>query len=329
MGLLVDGKWHEDWYDTKKSGGRFERFESIFRNWVTTDGSPGPAGEGGFKAEAGRYHLYLAYSCPWAHRMLIWRKLKGLEEAITVSIADSEKNGQGWTFREGEGLIPDDVNGATYLHQIYTKAAPDYTGRVTVPTLWDKERQTVVNNESSELVRMFDSAFDAVGATGPVLYPPELKDEIDALNARIYATLNNGVYRCGFATSQAAYDEAIGPLFKTLDFLDDVLSRRRYLTGERITEADWRLFPTLARFDLAYVGNFKCNLRRLVDYPNLWPYTRELYQVPGIAETTNLRQIKVGYYSIAAVNPTKVVPAGPEIDFTEPHGRERLAGAAE
>ena len=329
MGLLVDGKWHEDWYDTKKSGGRFERFESIFRNWVTADGSPGPAGEGGFKAEAGRYHLYLAYSCPWAHRMLIWRKLKGLEEAITVSIADSEKNGEGWTFREGEGLIPDDVNGATYLHQIYTKAAPDYTGRVTVPTLWDKERQTVVNNESSELVRMFDSAFDAAGATGPVLYPPELKDEIDALNARIYATLNNGVYRCGFATSQAAYDEAIAPLFETLDFLDDVLSRRRYLTGERITEADWRLFPTLARFDLAYVGNFKCNLRRLVDYPNLWPYTRELYQVPGIAETTNLRQIKVGYYSIAAVNPTKVVPAGPDIDFTEPHGRERLAGAAE
>ena len=328
MGLLVDGKWQDDWYDTKKSGGRFERFESIFRNWVTADGSPGPAGEGGFKAEAGRYHLYLAYSCPWAHRTLIWRKLKGLDEAITVSIADSEKNGEGWTFREGEGLIPDTVNGANYLHQVYTKAAPDYTGRVTVPALWDKERGTVVNNESSELVRMLDSAFDAAGATGPVLYPPELKDEIDALNERIYATLNNGVYRCGFATSQAAYDEAVGPLFETLDFLDDVLARRRYLTGERITEADWRLFPTLARFDLAYVGNFKCNLRRLVDYPNLWPYTRELYQMPGIAETLNRRQIKVGYYSIAAVNPTKVVPAGHEIDFTEPHGRERLAGAA-
>ncbi len=327
MGLLVDGKWHEDWYDTSKSGGRFERFESIFRNWVTADGSPGPAGEGGFKAEAGRYHLYLSYSCPWAHRMLIWRKLKGLEETITVSIADSEKNGEGWTFREGDGLIPDTVNGATYLHQVYTKAVPDYTGRVTVPTLWDRERETVVNNESSELVRMLDSAFDAAGATGPVLYPPELKDEIDALNARIYETVNNGVYRCGFATSQGAYDEAIAPLFETLDFLDDVLSRRRYLTGDRITEADWRLFPTLARFDLAYVGNFKCNLRRLVDYPNLWPYTRELYQVPGIAETFNARQIKVGYYSIAAVNPTKVVPAGPIIDFTEPHGRERLAGA--
>jgi putative glutathione S-transferase len=328
MGLLVDGKWHDDWYDTEKSGGRFQRFESIFRNWVTADGSPGPSGEGGFKAEPGRYHLYISYSCPWAHRMLIWRKLKGLEDMISLSIADSEKNGEGWTFREGEGLIPDTANGATYLHQVYTKAQPDYSGRVTVPTLWDKERQTIVNNESSELVRMFNAAFDEVGATGPDLYPPELRDEIDALNGRIYETVNNGVYRCGFATGQAAYDEAIGPLFETLDFLEELLSGRRYLTGERITEADWRLFPTLVRFDPAYVGNFKCNLRHLVDYPNLWAYTRELYQMPGIAETVNFRQIKVGYYSIKAVNPSGVVPAGPEIDFTEPHGREHLPAAA-
>ena len=328
MGLLIDGEWRDDWYDTKKTGGHFERFRSIFRNWVTRDGGPGPGGEGGFKAEPGRYHLYVSYSCPWAHRTLIWRKLKGLEDAVSLSIADSAKNGEGWTFRAGEDLIPDAVNGATYLHQVYTKAVPDYSGRVTVPTLWDKERQTIVNNESSEIVRMFDAAFDEVGATGPELYAPELEQEIDDLNARIYETVNNGVYRVGFATTQAAYDEAIGPLFETLDFLEERLSRRRYLTGERITEADWRLFPTLVRFDLAYVGNFKCNLRRLVDYPNLWAYTRDLYQVPGIAETVNARQIKTGYYTIPAVNPSRIVPIGPEIDFTAPHGRERLGGEA-
>ncbi len=325
MGLLIDGEWHDDWYDTATSGGRFERFESTFRNWITADGSPGPTGAGGFKAEAGRYHLYVSYSCPWAHRTLIWRKLKGLEDKVSISIADSTKNSEGWTFREGGGLIPDTVNGATYLHQVYTKAEPGYSGRVTVPALWDKERGTIVNNESSEIVRLFDAAFAGAGATGPELYPPERRHEIEALNARIYETVNNGVYRAGFATSQAAYDEAIGPLFETLDFLDDLLSGRRYLTGGRAVEADWRLFPTLARFDPAYHGNFKCNLRRLVDYTNLWPYTRDLYQQPGIAETIDFDQIKTGYYTIRAVNPTGIVPAGPEIDFTAPHGRESLA----
>jgi putative glutathione S-transferase len=323
MGLLIDGEWHDEWYDTEKSGGRFERFTATFRNWVTADGGAGPSGEAGFEAEAGRYHLYVAGSCPWAHRTLIWRRLKGLAEIVSISIAQSRKNDQGWTFEEGEWLIPDHVNGATYLHQIYTLAEPEYSGRVTVPTLWDKRHGTIVNTESSEIVRMFDTAFDGVGAAGPELYPAELRPEIDALNERIYASLNNGVYRCGFASSQAAYDEAVGPLFETLDYLERLLTKRRYLTGERLTEADWRLFPTLARFDLAYHGNFKCNLRRLVDYPNLWGYTRELYQIPGIAETMNIEQIKSGYYTIRAVNPTGIVPAGPEIDFTRPHGRER------
>jgi putative glutathione S-transferase len=328
MGLLIDGVWHDDWYDTAASGGRFERFASRFRNWVTAEGAPGPSGEGGFAAEAGRYHLYVAGSCPWAHRTLIWRELKGLEDIVSISIAQSRKHVQGWVFEEGEGLIPDHVNGATHLHQIYTLAEPEYSGRVTVPVLWDKKRATIVNNESAEIVRMLDAAFDGVGASGPELYPAALRPEIDALNARIYASLNNGVYRCGFATSQAAYDEAAGPLFETLDFLEGLLAERRYLTGGRLTEADWRLFPTLVRFDLAYHGNFKCNLKRLVDYPNLWGYTRELYQIPGIARTMSIEQIKTGYYTIRAVNPTGIVPLGPEIDFTAPHGRAHLAGPA-
>lgn len=321
MGLLVDGVWRDNWYDTDKSDGRFERFESTFRNWITPDGAPGPSGRGGFKAEAGRYHLYVANSCPWAHRTLIWRKLKGLEDAISISIADSRKHPEGWHFREGEGLIPDIVNGATQLHQIYTKAEPNYSGRVTVPTLWDRETGTIVNNESSELVRMFDSAFDGAGASGPDLYPEPLRGEIDTLNDRIYRTVNNGVYRAGFASSQHAYEEAVFPLFETLDWLDERLADRRYLTGDALTEADWRLFPTLIRFDLAYYGNFKCNLKRIQDLPNLWGYTRELYQMPGIAETIDLDGMKAGYYTIAAVNPTQIVPAGPVIDFEEPHGR--------
>ncbi len=324
MGLLIDGEWHDDWYDTKKDGGRFERSVSSFRNWITPDGAAGPTGEAGFKAEAGRYHLYVSYSCPWAHRTLIYRLLKGLEAEISVSIADSEKTSEGWHFREAPGLIPDEVNGATYLHQVYTKAMPDYTGRVLVPAIWDKERRTIVSNESPEIIRMFDTAFENAGASGPELYPEAGRAEIDALNERIYTTLNNGVYRAGFSTSQAAYEEAVGPLFETLDYLEGLLSERRYLTGERLTEADWRLFPTLVRFDIAYHGNFKCNLRRLVDYPNLWGYTRELYQLPGIAQTMNIEQIKIGYYSITAVNPTRVVPLGPEIDFNAPHDRARL-----
>ena len=321
MGLLVDGTWHESWYDTDKSDGCFERFESTFRNWITADGAAGPSGRGGFMAEAGRYHLYVANSCPWAHRSLIWRKLKGLEGAISISIADSRKHREGWHFREGKGLIPDTVNGATHLHQIYTKAEPRYSGRVTVPTLWDRETGTIVNNESAELIRMFNSAFDSIGAVELDLYPEDLRDEIDALNDRIYRTVNNGVYRAGFATSQQAYEEAVGPLFETLGWLDERLGDQRYLLGDSPSEADWRLFPTLIRFDLAYHGNFKCNLRRVQDYPNLWGYTRDLYQRPGIADTIDLDQMKAGYYTIAAVNPTQIVPVGPKINFWQPHGR--------
>ena len=322
MGLLVDGVWREDWYDTDKSGGRFERFESTFRNWITPDGAPGPAGKGGFRAEAGRYHLYVADSCPWAHRTLIYRTLKGLEDIISISIADAVKHPQGWHFHEGEGLIPDYVNGATHVHEIYTKAEPNYSGRVTVPALWDRETETIVNNESSEIIRMFNSAFNGLGASGPDLYPQALRGEIDALNERIYHAVNNGVYCAGFATTQKAYDEAVHPLFETLDWLDARLGEGRYLLGDALTEADWRLFPTLLRFDLAYYGNFKCNLRRVQDLPNLWGYTRELYQMPGIAGTIDLMRMKAGYYTIAAVNHTQVVPAGPVIDFWQHHGRD-------
>lgn len=321
MGLLIDGVWHDDWYDTASSGGRFERFESVFRNWITPDGSPGPTGQGGFKAEPGRYHLYVAASCPWAHRTRIYRTLKGLEDVVSLSIAASAKHPKGWRFSDEPGLIPDTVNGAEHLYEVYVKAEPEYSGRVTVPTLWDRETGTIVSNESAEIIRMFNSAFDAAGASGPDFYPADLREEIDGLNERIYRTVNNGVYRCGFATSQAAYDEAVYPLFETLDWLDARLGERRYLTGERLTEADWRLFPTLLRFDPVYHGIFKCNLRRIQDYPNLWGYTKELYQMPGIAETVDLERMKAGYYTIAAVNPSQIVPAGPAIDFTAPHGR--------
>ena len=329
MGLLIDGKWRDRWYDTKKTGGRFVRKASAFRNWVTPDGRPGPTGKGGFKAEAGRYHLYVSLACPWAHRTLIFRALKGLEGMISVSVVNPLMMEQGWSFDPGEGVVPDDVNGARYLYEIYTKADPNYTGRVTVPVLWDKQTGTIVNNESAEIIRMFNSAFDAVGATGPDLYPVELRDDIDWVNDFVYDRINNGVYKAGFATTQKAYDEAVQSLFEALDGLDARLSRQRYLTGERITEADWRLFTTLVRFDAVYVGHFKCNLKRLVDYPNLWAWTRELYQIPGIAETVNRAHIKDHYYrSHRTINPAGIVPAGPEIDFTKPHGRDRLTLAA-
>lgn len=329
MGLLIDGKWHDRWYDTKKTGGRFVRQDSAFRNWVTPDGAPGPTGKGGFKAEPGRYHLYVSLACPWAHRTLIFRKLKGLEDKIGVSVVNPLMLDEGWSFEPGEGVMPDPVSGAHYLHEIYTRADPRYTGRVTVPVLWDLKTGTVVSNESSEIIRMFNSGFDAVGATGPDFYPACLRDEIDAVNATIYDRVNNGVYKAGFATTQTAYEEAVRALFDTLDGLEERLSRHRYLVGGRITEADWRLFTTLVRFDPVYVGHFKCNIRRLADYPNLWGYTRELYQVPGVAGTVNFDHIKRHYYSShRTINPTGIVPAGPEIDFNEPHGRERLAKAA-
>jgi len=329
MGLLIDGEWHDKWYDTDKTGGRFVRQDSAFRNWVTRDGSPGPGGEGGFEAEAGRYHLYVSLACPWAHRTLIFRRLKGLEEMIGVSVVNPLMLDEGWTFEPGDGVVADPVGNARYLHEVYTRADPHYTGRVTVPVLWDLKRNTIVSNESAEIIRMFNSAFDDVGAAEADFYPAGLREEIDAVNAEVYDSVNNGVYKAGFATTQAAYEEAVLALFEVLDGLEARLSRRRYLIGDRITEADWRLFTTLVRFDPVYFGHFKCNLRRLVDYPNLWAYTRELYQLPGIAETVNFGHIKGHYYrSHRTVNPTGIVPVGPDIEFDAPHDRDRLPRAA-
>ena len=323
MGLLVDGQWTDRWYDISASGGRFQRQESAFRNWVTPDGAPGPSGEGGFKAEPGRYHLYVSLACPWAHRTLIFRVLKGLENDISLSVTHWFMGEHGWTFDNGPGVIPDPIGGAERLYEVYLRSNPSFTGRVTVPVLWDKARNVIVSNESSEIIRMMNSAFDGVGAVPGDFYPVELREQIDALNARIYATVNNGVYKAGFATRQDAYEEAVRPLFATLDWLEERLTKSRYLCGDRITEADWRLFTTLVRFDPVYAGHFKCNLRRLVDYPNLWDYTRELYQHPGVAATADFTHIKRHYYqSHKSVNPTGIVPAGPELDFLSPHTRE-------
>lgn len=322
MGLLQNGKWVDQWYDTKTTNGRFVRKAPQFRNWITADGTAGPSGEGGFKAEAGRYHLYVSLACPWAHRTLIYRALKGLEKMISLSVVHWHMAENGWTFDVGDGVVPDTVNGAQFLHQVYTKAKPDYSGRVTVPVLWDKHTKTIVSNESPEIIRMFNAAFDEVGAVQGDYYPEHLRSEIDALNDRIYTTVNNGVYRCGFATTQAAYEEAVTPLFDTLDWLEDILFRKRYLTGAQITEADWRLFTTLIRFDPVYVGHFKCNIRRIADYPNLSNYLRDLYQQPGISRTVNMEHIKRHYYeSHTSINPSRVVPKGPDIDYEMPHDR--------
>ena len=318
MGLLVDGVWQGRWYYTGRTGGRFVRTESQFRNWVTPDGMAGPTGEGGFAAQAGRYHLYISRACPWAHRTMIFRALKELEDVISFSVTHWVMAEHGWTFEPGPGVIPDAVNGARFLHEIYTRANASYTGRVTVPVLWDKQRRTIVNNESAEIIRMLNSAFDRTGERVGDYYPEDLRDEIDTLNARIYDTVNNGVYKVGFATTQAAYEEAIRPLFKTLDWLEERLATRRFLCGSRQTEADWRLFTTLLRFDVVYVGHFKCNIRRIVDYPNLWSYTRELYQSPGIRETIDFDHIKRHYYqSHRTINPSGIVPLGPIIDFDD------------
>jgi glutathionyl-hydroquinone reductase len=317
MGLLVDGVWQDVWYDTKKSEGRFVRSESRFRNWITADGSSD------FSAEAGRYHLYVSYACPWAHRTLIFRALKGLENLISVSAVEPLMLENGWAFADGA----DPINNARFLYDVYKAAKPDYSGRVTVPVLWDKQSHTIVSNESSEIIRMFNGAFDSLGAAPGDYYPEALRDEIDAVNARIYDTVNNGVYRAGFATTQTAHEEAVDTLFESLDWLEKTLSERRYLIGTQITEADWRLFTTLVRFDSVYHGHFKCNKRRLVDYPNLWAFTRELYQVPGIAETVNMSHIKGHYYgSHKTINPTGIIPTGPAIDFDEPHGRDEQFG---
>jgi len=322
MGLLVDGRWQDRWYATEESKGRFVRSASQFRNWVTVDGAAGLKGSAGFKAEAGRYHLYVSYACPWANRTLIFRKIKGLEKIISLSVVHWHMAEDGWTFVEGEGVIADPNLNANYLRDIYLKANNIYSGRVTVPVLWDKKTNTIVSNESSEIIRMFNSAFDEIGATEGDYYPESLREDIDALNERIYDTVNNGVYKAGFATTQEAYEEAVVALFETLDWLDVRLKLQRYVTGDQITEADWRLFTTLIRFDAVYVGHFKCNLKRLLDYPNLWAYTRDLYQQVGIAETINMHHIKHHYYgSHTTVNPTGIVPMGPEIDYLEPHNR--------
>ncbi|WP_339863705.1 glutathione S-transferase family protein [Paremcibacter congregatus] len=325
MGLLIDGNWHDQWYDTKANEGRFVRQDSQFRNWVTADGAAGPTGKGGYRAEAGRYHLYVSLACPWAHRTLIFRAIKGLDSMISLSVVHPLMGKEGWTFEKGAGVVGDPLHGAKRLHQVYRAAQADYTGRVTVPVLWDKKTRTIVSNESAEIIRMFNSAFDEIGAASGDYYPQELRGEIDALNARIYDTVNNGVYKAGFATRQEAYEEAVGPLFDSLDWLDDILSRSRYLTGAQRTEADWRLFTTLVRFDAVYVGHFKCNLRRIIDYPHLSGYLRDLYQQPGVADTVNMDHIKQHYYqSHDMINPTGVVPLGPMLDFMTSHNRHIL-----
>jgi putative glutathione S-transferase len=325
MGLLVDGRWHDVWYDTKASQGRFVRSESQFRNWVTADGSPGPSGRGGFRAEPGRYHLYVAFACPWAHRTLIVRTLKGLESTIGLSAVHSHMGAEGWTFAPGPETIPDAVNRVERLYELYTLADPRYSGRATVPVLWDTQQRTIVSNESAEILRMLNGAFDGVGARPGDLYPEDLRAEIDELNAFIYPHVNNGVYRAGFATTQEAYEEAASAVFAALDELENRLATRRYLTGDRFTEADVRLFTTLIRFDPVYHGHFKCNRRRIVDYTNLWGFVRDVYQMPGIADTVHIDFITRHYYgSHATVNPSGIVPIGPELHYETPHGRERL-----
>ncbi len=322
MGLLIDGVWRDQWYDTEGNEGHFKRETSSFRNWVTADGSAGPEGKDGFKAEPGRYHLYVSYACPWAHRALIFRALKGLEEMIDISVVNWFMGEDGWSFEPGPGVVPDPINHVDFLREVYTKADSNYTGRVTVPVLWDKATHTVVNNESSEIIRMFNSAFDGIGAASGDYYPADLHDRIDEINDRVYHTVNNGVYKAGFATTQEVYEEAVVPLFESLDWIEEILADSRYLAGDRLTEADWRLFTTLIRFDPVYNGHFKCNIRRIVDYPNLWGYTRELYQIPRVADTVHFDHVKGHYYqSHDMVNPTRIVPVGPEIDFNEPHGR--------
>ena len=322
---MVDGVWHDQWYDTSAHGGRFVRPDAQFRHWLTPDGAAGPSGEGGFKAEPGRYHLYVSLACPWAHRVLIYRQLKGLGEMIGVSVVHWLMRDQGWVFTPGPGVVPDPVLGATCLHEIYRASEPNYSGRVTVPVLWDKARGRIVNNESSEIIRMLNSAFDGVGAVAGDYYPPPQREAIDALNARIYETVNNGVYRAGFATTQAAYEDAVRALFATLDWLEARLAEQRFLLGAAPLECDWRLLPTLLRFDAVYAGHFKCNLRRLSDYPNLSGYTRDLYQWPGVAGTFKLEHAKRHYYeSHAGINPTGIVPLGPLLDFDSPPGRQHL-----
>ncbi|WP_293448259.1 glutathione S-transferase family protein [Planktotalea sp.] len=323
MGLLVDGVWRDQWYDTKSSGGAFVRSTAGFRNWITADGSAGPSGEAGFPAELGRYHLYVSHACPWAHRALIFRALKGLNDHISVSVVHPDMLSDGWTFEtDAHGATGDTLYGLPFARDIYLKADPDISGRVTVPILWDKQRKTIVSNESSEIIRMMNSAFDALTGNTLDYWPEELRDGIEEVNARIYDTLNNGVYKSGFATTQDAYDAAVGPLFDSLEWIETILSGNRYLLGDTLTEADWRLFTTLVRFDPVYHLHFKCNRKRIVDFPNIWAYTRELFQIAGVAETVNMNHIVRHYhYSHETINPNRIIPTNPVLDFMEPHGR--------
>ncbi|MFT7057589.1 MAG: putative glutathione S-transferase [Pseudorhodobacter sp.] len=323
MGQLVDGQWDTAWYDTKSTNGKFQRSEARFRNWITPDGRAGPSGEGGFPAELGRYHIYVSFACPWAHRTLIFRALKGLTDHISISVVDPDMLLDGWTLSgDYPGATGDTLFGLAFLRDVYLRAKPDMTGRVTVPILWDKQRGTIVSNESSEIIRMLNSAFDELTGNSADFWPEDLRAAIEPVNARIYDTFNNGVYKSGFATTQGAYDEAVHALFDTLDWLETHLAQNRYLMGSRVTEADWRLFPTLIRFDPVYYLHFKCNRARIIDYPNLWAYTRELYQWPGVAETTNLDHIVRHYhYSHDSINPHRIVPINPVLDYAQPHGR--------
>lgn len=323
MGLLIDGEWHDKWYDTKESGGAFKRTEAQFRNWITEDGSAGPSGTDGFNAASGRYHLYVSHACPWANRTLIFRALKGLEPHIDISVVHPDMLSDGWHFGANfDGATGDTLYNLPFARDLYTRAQPDVTTRVTVPILWDKERETIVSNESAEIIRMFNTAFNGVTGNSDDYYPEALRGQIDDINARIYSEVNNGVYMSGFATTQAAYDSAVHGLFDALDWIEGILANNRYLTGGRITEADWRLFTTLVRFDPVYHLHFKCNRKRIVDYPNLWAYTRELYQWPGIAQTVNFDHIVRHYhYSHESINPHRIVPINPQIDWHAPHGR--------
>ncbi|APE42248.1 glutathione-dependent reductase [Sulfitobacter alexandrii] len=323
MGLLIDGEWHDKWYDTSETGGKFERSAAQFRNWITADGSAGPSGDGGFKAETGRYHLYVSFACPWAHRTLIFRQIKDLADHIAISVVHPDMLGEGWTFdTDFPGATGDNLFDLPFARDIYLRADPKFSGRVTVPILWDKAQDTIVSNESAEIIRMFNSAFDGITGNTNDYYPEPLRDRIEELNDRIYDTFNNGVYKSGFATTQDAYEDAVYPLFDTLDWLEGILADNRYLTGDRVTEADWRLLPTLLRFDKAYHTHFKCNRHRIIDYPNLWAYTRELYQWPGVSDTVNFDHIVRHYhYSHESINPYRIIPINPQPDFDAPHGR--------
>ena len=326
MGLLIDGVWSDSWYDTKASGGKFVRDAARFRNWITKDGSAGPSGEAGFQAESGRYHLYVSYACPWAHRTLIFRSLKGLNDHISVSAVHPLMLGDGWTFEtDFNGATGDKLFASAFMRDIYTRSHPDASGRVTVPVLWDCKQNCIVSNESSEIIRMLNSAFDEITGNRDDYWPTDLRDDIETINEMVYHKINNGVYKSGFATQKSAYEESVSGVFEGLDAVEAILSGKRYLTGSRLTEADWRLFTTLIRFDAVYVGHFKCNIRRIADYPHISAYMRELYQFEGVAETVWMDHIKTHYYaSHTMINPSQIVPVGPELNLLSPHGRDHL-----